>query len=79
MTEQTDTDQSYLPTLIQHGDTDYELNRRVNSTWISVNNLSVYIARRGSSLYVEVYPLGQEDDDDAMLCSCSTKFDSTME
>lgn len=53
--------------------TDYEMPVALNSVWITVNNVSVYIKRESHGVAVDLYPLN--DENSAMLSGCYITFE----
>jgi len=43
--------------------TDYVLNEKATSCWITVDNISIYIVRTEEGVAVEIYPLNHEMDE----------------
>jgi hypothetical protein len=59
-----------------HEETDAELSRRADSTWIGVKDFSIYIKKTDEGVVVDIYARNFEDCD----CLASTyAFDSETE
>lgn len=52
--------------------TDYVLPDALNSVWITVDNISVYIHRESQGVAVDLYPLNDENSD--LLSGCYITF-----
>jgi arginine repressor len=49
-------------------DVDYTLT--TVSTWITVKDMSIHIVKTDEGVVVDIYALGHEDDQNALLASC---------
>ncbi len=54
----------------------YLLNPELNSVWITVGNISVYLRRHDWGVCVDLYPIKQEDADS--LASAWLSFDEAQ-
>lgn len=51
-----------MPKALNHvAEQEYELDKSVESVWVTVNNLSVYIKRTDEGVVVDIFPLNRED------------------
>lgn len=49
--------------LTQQSDNEYTLRDDVTSVWITVDLMSIYIVRNDTSVFVDIYAKGAENDD----------------